>query len=91
MPRSGTSPTNSSERALVVFLAEARKAGQVDASGSMVDYESTKIRRTVLSTTVAELYAFMKCYGTCAFLRGLWMGPSGDSAEVHVRTDANNL
>ena len=55
------------------------------------DYESSKIRRTTLSTTVAELYSFMKCYGTCQFLRGLWMDISGEAAEIHMRTDANNL
>ena len=56
-----------------------------------MDYESTKIKRTTLSTTVAELYAFMKCYGTCMFLRGLWMDLSGHAAEIHLRTDAQNL
>ena len=54
-------------------------------------FESHKINRTVLSTTVSELYAFMKCYGTCQFLRGLWMDISGTAAEIHMRTDANNL
>ena len=34
-----------------------------DTKGSLIDYEPHKIKRTVLSTTVAELYAFMKCYG----------------------------
>ena len=34
------------------------------AKGSLIDFESTKIRKTTLSTTVAELYSFMKCYGT---------------------------
>eukprot|EP00975_Prorocentrum_lima_P059416 12454743-Prorocentrum_lima.AAC.1 len=33
----------------------------------------------------------MKCYGTCAFLRGLWMGLPGRSAEVNIRSDANKL
>ena len=56
-----------------------------------MDYESQKIKRTVLNTTVAELYAFMKCYGSCRFLRGLWKDISGQTAEVHMRTDANNL
>ena len=57
----------------------------------MVDYESTKIKKTVLSTTVSELYAFMKCYGTCQFIRGLWMNMTALPAEIHMRTDANNL
>ena len=49
--------------------------------GSLVDYESQKIERTVLSTTVAELYSFMKCFGSCQFFRGLWMDMSGEVAE----------
>ena len=49
--------------------------------------------RTVLSTTVAELYAFMKCYGSAQFYRGLWMymTVTAQPIEVHLRTDANNL
>jgi hypothetical protein len=62
-----------------------------DSKGSLIDYESTKIKRTTLSTTVSELYAFMKAYGTGLFLRGLWMDLSGDDLELHMRTDANNL
>ena len=59
--------------------------------GSLVDYESQKIERTVLSTTVAELYSFMKWFGSCQFFRGLWMDMSGEVAEIHMRTDAKNL
>ena len=59
--------------------------------GSLVDYESTKIKRTPLGTTVAELYSFMKCYGTCQFLRGLRMDMCGEASGIHMRTDANNL
>jgi hypothetical protein len=33
----------------------------------------------------------MKCYGTCLFLKGLWKDISGQSAEIHMRTDAHNL
>ena len=81
----------SSQRGQAVFIAESRQNGKVDAKGSLVDYESQKIKRTVLSTTVAELYAFMKCFGTCQFLRGLWMDIFGSPADLHMRTDANNL
>ena len=62
-----------------------------DTRGSLIDYESHKIKRTVLSTTVAELYAFMKCYGSAQFYRGLWMDMTAQPLEVHLRTDANNL
>ena len=59
--------------------------------GSLVDYESQKIRRTVLSTNVAELYSFMKYFGSCQFLRGLWMDMSNEVEKIHMRTDAKNL
>ena len=81
----------SSQRGQCIFVAEPRKNGKVSPKGSLVDYESQKIKRTVLSTTVSELYAFMKCYGSCQFLRGLWMDLTGEAAEIHMRTDANNL
>ena len=44
-----------------------------------------------MSTTVAELYALMKCFGTCLFLRGLWKDLTGNTVPLHLRTDANNL
>ena len=50
-----------------------------------------KIKRTVLSKTVAELYSFVKCFGSCQFLRGLWMDMSCEVAEINMRTDAMNL
>ena len=51
----------SSQRGQVIFLAEPKistlrgqpPAGGGDSRGSLVEYESTKIRRTTLSTTVA--------------------------------------
>ena len=33
----------------------------------------------------------MKCYGTCLFLKGLWMDMTGEILPLHIRTDANNL
>ena len=59
--------------------------------GSLIDHESQKIEKTVLSITVAVLYSFMKCFGSCQFLRGLWMDISGEVANIHMRTDAKNL
>ena len=50
-----------------------------------------KINKTVLSTTVAELYSFMKCFGSCQFLRGLWMDIPCEVANLHMRTHAKNL
>ena len=96
---------SSSQRGQCVFLAEERRSqlqqnrssgnyrlgGETSSRGSLIDYESTKIRRTTLSTTVAELYSFMKCYGTCLFLKGLWADLSGEAVDIHMRTDAHNL
>ena len=59
--------------------------------GSISDYESHKITTTTQSTTVAELNALMKCFGTCLFLRALWADRSGEIVPIHIRTDANNL
>ena len=81
----------SSQRALTIFLAELRHGHSVDSRGSLIDYESHKITQTTMSTTVAELYALMKCFGNCLFLKGLWADVSGENAQIHMRTDANNL
>ena len=83
----------SSQRGMTVFLAESRERPSEDGTscGSLIDYESQRIERTVLSTTVAELFSFMKCVGSCQFLRGFWMDRSGEVANIHMRTDAKNL
>ena len=77
----------SSQRGITVFLAESRERSSIDGMsyGSLVDYESQRIEITVLSTTVAELYSFMKCFGLCQFLHGLWMDLSGEVAKIHMR------
>ena len=76
----------------MIFLCEQRpEIASANLRGSLVDYESHKITVTTQSTTVAELHAFMKCFGTCLFLKGLWADLSGESTEIHMRTDANNL
>ena len=76
-----------------MFLAESRERSTKDglSHGSLIDYESQKMKKTVLSTTVAELRSFMKCFCSCMFLRGLWMDLSGEVADIHMRTDAKNL
>ena len=83
----------SSQRAHVLFLAEERDLhkGTPISRGSLVDYEARKITATTMSTTVAELDGLMRCFGTCLFIRGLWSDISGELADVHIRTDANNL
>ena len=83
----------SSQKGMTVFLAESRERSSRDGMtyGSLIDYESQKIKKTVLSTTVAELYSFMKCFGSSQFLRGLWMDTSCEVANIHMRTDAENL
>ena len=76
-------PDGTPQRAYCIFIASERQNGIISSTGSLVDYQSTKItRKTVLSTTVAELYALMKCFGTCLFLRGLWMDITGIPPEI---------
>ena len=62
----------SSQRGMTVFLAESRERSSKDGMSqrSLADYESQKINKIVLSTTVAELYSFMKCLCSCQFVRG---------------------
>ena len=97
----------SSQRAHVIFLAEDRKLPSKNTHrqygygsktsddsatrGSIIDYESHKITTATQSTTVAELNALMKCFGTCLFLRALWADVSGEIVPIHIRTDCNNL
>ena len=80
-------------RGTKMFLAESRERSSRDgmADGSLIDYESHKIQKTVLSATVAGLYFFMKCFGAFQFLQGLWMDLSGEVASIHLKTDAKNL
>ena len=72
-------------------MADPRKPGREDARGSLIEYDSSKIKTATPSTTVAELNAFMRVFQTCRFLQGLWMDMSGCYCEIHMRTDANNL
>lgn len=81
----------SSQRGQCIFVAEPRRPNAVSPKRSLVDYESQKIKKTVLSTTVSEFYSFMKCFGTCQFLRGLWMDLTGSISLLHMRIDAYNL
>ena len=60
-----------SQHAMTIFVADERVKGRRDTRGSLMLFETTKINRTTLSTTVSELYAPMKCFGTCQMLRGL--------------------
>ena len=82
-----------SQRGMTVFLAESleRSSGNGMAYGSLIDYESQKIKKTALSNTVVELYSVMKSFGSCQFLRGLWMDSSSEVVNLHMRTDARNL
>ena len=83
----------SSQRGMTVFLAESRDRSSKDGVtyGSLIDYESQKIKKIVFPTTVAVLHSFMKCFRLCQFLRGLWMDISGAVAKIQTRTDAKNL
>ena len=55
----------SSQRAMVICMAEPRKEKSKNTKGSLIFFEPTKIKQTTLSTTAAKLYALMKSYGTC--------------------------
>ena len=73
----------SSQRGMTVFLAEPREQSSKDGTthGSPIDFESQKIKRTVLSTTVAELYSFMKCHSALLgrlFIEGISKGRQFD-------------
>ena len=83
----------SSQRGVTVFLAESRERSSKDAMsyGSLIENERQKIQKTLHSTTVEELYSFVKCFGSCKFLCGLWMDISGEVANIHMRTQAKNL
>ena len=78
---------------MTVFLEEFREHSSKDGMtyGSFVRYASQKMNRTVLSTTVAELFSFMQCFGVYQFRRGFWKDISGEVAEIHMGTDAKNL
>ena len=60
----------SSQRAMTNFVADERMIGRRDTRSSLMFFESTKIKRTTLGTTVAELPALTKCLGTCQMLHG---------------------
>ena len=83
----------SSQRGMTVFIAESRERSSKDgmSCGSLIEYESQRIKRIVLSTTLAELYSIMKCFGSCQFLRGLWVDIFGEVPDINIRTDAKNL
>ena len=57
---------SSSQRGMTVFLGESRERSSRDGMtcGSLIDYESQKIKQTVLSTTVSELYYFVLWFMT---------------------------
>ena len=83
----------SSQRGMAVFSPKSRERSSKDGMsyGSLIEYGSQKIKKFVLSTSVAELYSFMKRFGSCQFLRGLWMDLSGEVAIFHIRIDAKNV
>eukprot|EP00971_Amphidinium_carterae_P326405 6457159-Amphidinium_carterae.1 len=56
-------PDHSSQKRQVIFLCSEKSAHHT--VGSLTDYESHKIQRTVLSTMVAELCAFKMTHGPC--------------------------
>ena len=84
-------PDKSTQRGQAVFIAEGRKEGEHDDRAALVGYDSTKIKNAVMSTPVAELRSFVRCFGTCQFLEVLWVDLTGEALPIHTRTDAKNL
>ena len=82
----------SSQTGMTMFLAALRERSSKDGMsyGNLTDRESQKKKNTVLSTNVAKLYSFTKCFGSCQFLQGLWMDIFGEVTDMHMRTDAKN-
>ena len=78
----------SSQKGMTVFLAGSREKRRNVIW--KIDFESQRIEKTVPSTIVAELYSFMKCFGSCQFLRDLRMDISGEVVNFHMRIDAKN-
>ena len=76
-----------------MFLAESRERSSKDgmSHGSLIEYGSQQIKKTVRSTNVAGLHSFTKCFGSCQFLCGLWMEISGKVADIHMSTGAMDL
>ena len=76
-----------------MFLAESRERSSRDGMtyGSLIDFESEKSKKTVLSSTVAELYYFMKGFVHLSFSVDYGLDISGEVANIHMRTDAKNL
>ena len=82
----------SSQRAMTIFIADERVKGRRDTRGSLMFFESTKIKRTTLSTTVAELYGSHEVFWHLSdAFEDFGRSISGFDAEIHMRTDANNL
>ena len=79
----GNKSDKSSQCAMVIFMSEPRKEKTRNSRGSLPFFESTKIKRTTLSTTLAELDALMKCYGACQMLRSLVKDVTGHSCKIH--------
>ena len=77
-------------RGMTLFLAEScdRSSRNGMTYGCSIDYESQKIKKILLSNTLAEWYSFMKCFGSCQFLHGSWMDISVEVAKIHMRSDA---
>ena len=75
-----TNNDGASQRGMTVFSVESRERSLKDSMSyaNLIDYESQKTKRTVLHTTVTELYSFMKCFVSCQPFRGVWIDLSGE-------------
>ncbi len=81
----------SSQMGICVFVVKARKTASHHAGGNLIGFQSHKIKKQTLSTTVAELYALLKGFGIGQYLKTLWVDISRRNVPLELRTDANSL
>ena len=71
------------------FRERSSKDGM--SHGSLVDYESQKDGENRTLHNRGRIVFLHGGFGSCQFLRGLWMDMSSEVTEIHMRIDAKNL
>ena len=76
---------------MLYFLQNKKdfRQGSSNSRGSLVDYERTRSPPQPCPQLLQNCTDC--CYGSALFLRCLWSDITGEIADVHIRTDANNL
>ena len=83
----------SSQRGMAVFLAESRERSSKDGMsyGSPIDNESPKIKKIVLSTTVAKTVFLYEMFWFMPVSPWIMDGHFRCSVTIHMRTDAKKM